>query len=87
MPILLGFLLLLVLLFEDGRGRHLLLLLLLLERHGGVGGLRVGHVVFDNHLVIDRVVGRGLGGRRAPASPDAAAAAALWALGASWVSG
>ena len=58
----------------------MLLLLLLLERHGGVGGLRVGHVVLDNHLVIDRVVGRGLGRRRAPASP----AAALWALGASW---
>ena len=77
----------LVLFFEDGRGRHLLLLL---ERHGGVGGLRVGHVVLHDHLVIDGVVGRRLGGRRAPAS---AAAAALWALGAaggfgdSWVLG
>ena len=83
----------LVLLFEDGRGGHLLLLLL--EGHRGVGGLRVGHVVLDDHLVVDGIVGRdGLSIRgRAPA-PAAATPAALWALGAavggfkdSWVLG
>ena len=86
----------LVLLFEDGRGGHLLLLLLLLEGHRGVGGLRVGHVVLDDHLVVDGIVGRGgLSVRRgAPAPAAAATPAALWALGAavggfkdSWVSG
>ena len=90
----------LVLLLEDGRGGHLLLLLLLLlllEGHRGVGGLRVGHVVLDDHLVVDGIVGRGGGlsiRRGAPAPAAAATPAALWALGAavggfkdSWVSG
>ena len=62
---------------------------------GSVRFVRVGHVVFDDHLVVDGIVGRGgLGIRRGAPAPAAATPAALWALGAavggfedSWVSG